>query len=140
VRTDSLAEGEGSEPSVPQMGRSRKAGLRIAANALLENHRTRLSSSYLDLGAEVDDAVRRGAEEFRWLRRDAHEAGIKAQAPSYHPEPRARFDVSAHDENESWGALADDDEIGTTTGDICTPPKLNPPVHRPKLFLAHGYE
>src|SRR6516225_4662256 len=53
--------------------------------------------SYLDLGAELYDAVRRDAEELSRACCDAHEAGIDVLAPSCHPRARARFDIGAPD-------------------------------------------
>ena len=41
--------------------------------------------SYLDLGAKLDDAVRRNSEELGRPSRDAREAGVQALAQSCHP-------------------------------------------------------
>ena len=50
--------------------------------------------SYLDLGAKLDDAVRRNSEELRRPCRDAREAGVQALARSCHPGAWAGFDVA----------------------------------------------
>ena len=50
--------------------------------------------SYLDLGAKLDDAVRRNSEELGRPCRDAREAGVQALAQSCHPGAWAGFDVS----------------------------------------------
>src|ERR1700719_4771234 len=55
-------------------------------------------TSYLDLGAELDDTVRRDAEKLGRPRRNAYQSGIEALAPPRHPGTRTRFDVSATDE------------------------------------------
>src|SRR6202030_2468643 len=55
-------------------------------------------TSYLDLGAELDDTVRRDAEKLGRPRRNAYQSGIEAFAPPRHPGTRTRFDVSATDE------------------------------------------
>jgi len=50
--------------------------------------------SYLDLGAKLDDAVRRNSEELGRPCRDAREAGVQALARSCHPGAGAGFDVA----------------------------------------------
>src|ERR1700730_433441 len=55
-------------------------------------------TSYLDLGAELDDTVRRDAEKLGRPRRNAYQSGVEALAPPRHPGTRTRFDVSATDE------------------------------------------
>ena len=50
--------------------------------------------SYLDLGAKLDDAVRRNSEELRRPCRDAREAGVQALSRSCHPGAWAGFDVA----------------------------------------------
>jgi len=57
----------------------------VRCAALPAHHAALLSPSYLDLGAEFDDPVRRDTEEISRARRDAREAGIKALAPPCHP-------------------------------------------------------
>ena len=54
-------------------------------------------ASDLDLGAELDDTVRRDAEKLGRPRRNAYQSGIEALAPPRHPGTRTRFDVSATD-------------------------------------------
>src|SRR6516225_4218433 len=53
--------------------------------------------SYLDLGAELYNAVRRDAEKLSRPCCDACEAGIEVLAPLRHARSRARFDVRTPD-------------------------------------------
>jgi hypothetical protein len=95
------AERDSPEPSVPL-----KAGLRPRRypqsraddrSGAPGSPTALLSPSYLYLGAELDDAIRRNAEELGRPCRNAYEAGIEALAPPCHPRLRARFDIGAAD-------------------------------------------
>jgi hypothetical protein len=73
---DSLVEEEGFEPSVPPNGVASKAGLTIAAKRFSRRITDRACHRHIsNLGAELDDAVRRDAEERGRPRRDATRPG-----------------------------------------------------------------
>ena len=69
------------------------------------NHTPLGQPSYLDLSAELDDAVRRDAEELGRPCRNAYEAGIDALAPPCHPGPQARCDIGAPDEERQLARI-----------------------------------
>lgn len=54
--------------------------------------------SYVDLGAEFDDPVRRDVEKIGRPRRNARKARVEARAPPCHPGPRTHCDIGAADE------------------------------------------
>jgi hypothetical protein len=92
---DSPTEEEGFEPSATPpadldcRGSSRKTPLTIAAKRPSRQTMDRCcqTPSYLDLGAEFDDPVRRDAKKLGGPRRNAYKAGIEALAPPCHPGP-----------------------------------------------------
>src|SRR6516164_8935369 len=61
--------------------------------------------SYFDFGAELDDAIRRDAEELRWSGRQAQEAGVEALAPLGHPRPPAGFNVRVSDKKRKMARI-----------------------------------
>ena len=99
---DFALEGEGFEPLVLRRAYLERRvlgelGRQSQQETFRANDTALLPPSYLDLGAELDDAVRRDAEKLGRPRRDACEAGIEALAPSCHPGPRARLDARTPD-------------------------------------------